>query len=564
MKIASKLDSSLILLYLVGGSVCSRNLPNIVLLVVDDLGIGDIGCFGNTTIPTPSIDSLCREGAKLTHHLSSATLCTPSRAGLLTGRYAKRMGMTGVEGSPPVLMYAAGQAGLPQNETTFAKIVKSKGYMTGAVGKWHLGMNEHSWGDQLHGPLGHGFDYFYGLPFTLVDGFEMNSNLFKIEDCLHGTELCFILICMIPLRFFVGRKAFFSCIFLSMFISWFFLEHFFMTKTNWWQRSFYMEKFLNSFLMENNKVVEKPINLETLADNLVHQSVDFIKEATARKKPFLLYHAFAHVHTPLATAPRHRGKSSHGPYGDTVLELDYAVGEILAALEREGVADNTLVYFTSDHGGDHLQLGTLGGYNGVFRGGKSNGALEGGMRVPGIVRWPGVVEPGILVSYPTSLLDIVPTISDIVDYNPAQHKIDGVSFLPLLLQNTNNRVRTIFHHCASEVFAMRTVLGTGKVYKMILQEPLLTQGGGCYGAICDCYGPRVRVNTQPLLYDIVEDPTESAELDAASELYQNIAQIMRKELHEFYHDMEATRMPSQYANMWRVMPMPWLQPFLAK
>ena len=90
MKIASKLDSSLILLYLVGGSVCSRNLPNIVLLVVDDLGIGDIGCFGNTTIPTPSIDSLCREGAKLTHHLSSATLCTPSRAGLLTGRYAKR------------------------------------------------------------------------------------------------------------------------------------------------------------------------------------------------------------------------------------------------------------------------------------------------------------------------------------------------------------------------------------------------------------------------------------------------------------------------------------------
>ena len=472
--------------------------------------------------------------------------------------------MTGVEGSPPVLMYAAGQAGLPQNETTFAKIVKSKGYMTGAVGKWHLGMNEHSWGDQLHGPLGHGFDYFYGLPFTLVDGFEMNSRLFKVEDCLHGTELCFILICMIPLRFFVGRKVFFSCIFVSMFISWFFLEHFFMTKNNWWQRSFYMEKFLNSFLMENNEVVEKPINLETLADNLVHKSVNFIKEASAKKKPFLLYHAFAHVHTPLATAPRHRGKSSHGPYGDTVLELDYTVGEILAALDREGVAENTLVYFTSDHGGDHLQLGTLGGYNGVFRGGKSNGALEGGMRVPGIVRWPGVVEPGIIVSHPTSLLDIVPTISDIVDYTPGTDKIDGVSFLPLLLQNNHSRQRTIFHHCASEIFAMRTVLETGKVYKMILQEPLLNQVGGCYGAICDCYGPRVRVNTQPLVYDIVEDPTESAELDTAGELYQNIVKIMMKDLYEFSNDMEATRMPSQYAEMWRVMPMPWLQPYIAK
>lgn len=546
-------------------TVCSStNLPNIILLVVDDLGIGDIGCYGNTTIPTPNIDSLCNDGAKLEHHLSSATLCTPSRAALLTGRYAKRMGMTGLDGIPPVLMYAAGRAGLPQNETTFAKIAKSKGYTTGAVGKWHLGMNEHVWGDQLHGPLGHGFDYFYGLPFTLVDGFEMNAKLFKVKDCLDGTELCFVLFCMIPLRFFVGRKTFFSCILLTMLLSWFFLEHFFMTKSNWWQRSFFMEKFLNSFLMENNEVVEKPINLETLADKLIDKSVNFIESAAAKSEPFLLYHAFAHVHTPLATAPRHKGKSVHGIYGDTILELDHSVGKLLAVIDKHGIVENTLVYFTSDHGGDHLQLGPLGGYNGVFRGGKSNGALEGGMRVPGIVRWPAVVKPGVKVSQPTGLMDVLPTIADIIGYQSLDNKLDGVSFLDLLTQNNKSFKRTIFHHCASEIFAIRTALDNGKVYKMILQEPLLKMDGSCLGEMCECYGPMIRVNQQPLLYDIVEDPTESFEIESSSEIYEKVSNVMRKDFHEFYTDIEGTKMLSQYGDMLRVLPMPWLQPFLDK
>ena len=472
------------------------------------------------------------------------------------------MGMTGVADTPPVLMYAAGRAGLPQNETTFAAIAKSAGYTTGAVGKWHLGMNEDVWGDQQHGPLGHGFDYFYGLPFTLVDGFEMNSNLFKVKYCLDGTELCLILLCMIPLRFFVGRKTFFSCIFLTLLVSWFFLEHFFMTKANWWQRSFYMEKFLNSYVMENNEVVEKPINLETLADKLVDKSVSFIESASAANNPFLLYHAFAHVHTPLATDPRHKGQSVHGVYGDTILELDHSVGKLLEALDKLGIAENTLVYFTSDHGGDHLQLGTLGGYNGVFRGGKSNGALEGGMRVPGIVRWPAVVKPGVVISQPTGLMDVLPTIADIVGYEGIQNKLDGVSFLQLLTENERSFKRTIFHHCASEIFAIRTALDTGKVYKMILQEPLLTVDGACHGAMCECYGPTIRFNQQPLLYDIVEDPTESEEIERSSPIYEEIANIMRKDFHQFYEEIEATKMPSQYGNMLRMMPMPWLQPYL--
>jgi len=542
----------------------STNLPNIVLLVVDDLGIGDIGCFGNNTIPTPNIDSLCRDGAKLEHHLSSATLCTPSRAALLTGRYAIRMGMTGVEGTPPVLMYAAARSGLPQNETTFAKIAKSKGYNTGAVGKWHLGLNDRIWGDQEHGPLGHGFDYFYGLPFTLVDGFEMNESIVRVKESLAGTELCFILFCLIPLRFFVGRKTFFAIIFLTLVVSWFFLEHFFMTRENWWQRSFFMEKFLNSFLMENNEVVEKPINLETLSDKLVDKSLRFIESASAKGEPFLLYHAFAHVHTPLATGPRHKGKSAHGPYGDTILEVDHSVGKLLEALEKHGIAENTLVYFTSDHGGDHMQLGTQGGYNGIFRGGKGNGALEGGMRVPGIVKWPAVVKPGVRVSQPTGLMDVLPTISDIIGYDSYQIKSDGVSFLNLLKQKTISNKRTIFHHCASEIFAIRTVLENGKVYKMILQEPLLNLVGACDGPLCSCYGAMVRVNHQPLLYDIVEDPTESYEISSSSQIYQEVARIMKKDLYEFREDIKATKMKSQFGNIFKMMPMPWLQPYCEK
>eukprot|EP00092_Neocalanus_flemingeri_P004807 GFUD01005175.1.p1 GENE.GFUD01005175.1~~GFUD01005175.1.p1 ORF type:complete len:561 (-),score=123.58 GFUD01005175.1:153-1835(-) len=556
---------SLVIIALGTTNVCSSsNVPNIILLVVDDLGIGDIGCFGNTSLPTPNIDSLCRDGAKLEHHLSSATLCTPSRAALLTGRYAIRMGMTGVENTPPVLMYAAGRAGLPQNETTFAKIAKSKGYTTGAVGKWHLGLNEKIWGDQEHGPLGHGFDYFYGIPFTLVDGFEMNTNILRVKESLAGTELCVILFCLIPLRFFVGRKTFFSIIVLTMLISWFFLEHFFFTRTNWWQRSFFMEKFLNSFVMENNEVVEKPINLETLADKLIDKSLAFIESAVARNEPFLLYHAFAHVHTPLATDPRHKGKSVHGPYGDTIVEVDHSVGKILEALDKHDIAKNTFVYFTSDHGGDHLQIGTQGGYNGIFRGGKSNGALEGGMRVPGIVRWPAGVQPGVKVGQPTGLMDVLPTISHMIGYDSLVNRLDGLSFLDLLTQDKIAYKRTVFHHCASEIFAIRTALDDGKVYKMILKEPLLNMDGACPGDICPCYGPMVRINEQPLLYDIVEDPTESNEIESSSQIYQEVSKIMIKDLREFREDIETTKMKSQFQEMLKILPMPWLQPYLEK
>ena len=402
-----------------------------------------------------------------------------------------------------------------------------------------------------------------------------------------GTALLEMSLILWSHRFLVDRKVFFSIVLLAMVGSWFMLEHFRVTRSNWWQRSDFMERFCNSFLMginhmicwylkmtfsysENNDVVEKPIDLVSLSNKLVDKTVEQILFSNKDERPFLLYHSFAHVHTPLVTHGQYRGRSSHGVYGDTVMEMDAGVGRIMAALKEAGVEEDTLVYLTSDHGGDHPQLGDQGGYNGVFRGGKGNGALEGGMRIPGIINWPRVVQPGSEISEVTSLLDIVPTVRDILSKGKdspvdslGHTPLDGVSMLDLLTRKRlSYKQRTIFHFCDNEIFALRTQMEDGRIFKMILQEPILQQNGGCAGALCPCYGPGVRVHSTPLLYNIKDDPTESNHIDPQSQLYGNISEIMKQEYWRFLEDLNTSKMSSQYENMLNILPMPWLQPFL--
>ncbi|KAJ8252874.1 hypothetical protein GJAV_G00206530 [Gymnothorax javanicus] len=142
--------------------------PNFILMMVDDLGIGDVGCYGNDTIRTPNIDRLAKEGVKLTQHIAAAPLCTPSRAAFLTGRYALRSGL-GKNGRVQVILFLGASGGLPQSEITFAKLLQKQGYSTGIVGKWHLGVSCENRNDHCHHPNQHGFDYYYGIPFTNVD-----------------------------------------------------------------------------------------------------------------------------------------------------------------------------------------------------------------------------------------------------------------------------------------------------------------------------------------------------------------------------------------------------------
>ena len=239
-------------------------------------------------------------------------------------------------------------------------------------------------------------------------------------------------------------------------------------------------------------------------------------------------------------------------------EVDWAVGELLAALERLGVASNTLVYFASDHGGDWPQLGDRGGWNGPFRGGKGNGGLEGGVRVPGILRWPTHIPPGSVVSEPTSLLDVLPTLASALQLVPPPG--DGTSLLSRLSDNSGQlQSRTLFHQCAGELFAARRADPAGRVFKLLFREPMLAHGKpGCRAEICPCYGPTVMVHQPPLLYRVDQDPGEDHPLDMKLPIHKEVVNLMMADV---AHSQVQPMPPTQFQDKLRVLPSPWLQPF---
>ena len=313
--------------------------------------------------------------------------------------------MAQMANTPPVVIYTAGRVGLPPNSTTWPKLLQEEGYRTAAFGKWHMGWNGEEWGDQLHGPLGHGFDYFFGTPFTLVEGFEKGAN----ESFFSAKEMKKLLKKKMPESALIlvqemmnGQGGVFSLALSSMLglkmlgVSgkvglvgglgwWFTIQHLRVFTEKWWQRSNYMDMLLNSNLMEmpGDKVVMQPID-QTRSSGLINKKLlDFIQKKSP--KPWLAYYSLTEAHTPLIVEPEFKGKSSHGSYGDTILQMDAMVGRVLDMLDDSDQTENTLVYFTSDHGG-HIDIGVEGGWNAPFTGGKGNGAREGGVRVPGIVR----------------------------------------------------------------------------------------------------------------------------------------------------------------------------------
>ena len=389
-----------------------------------------------------------------------------------------------------------------------------------------------------------------------MDGFEGGQKFFKVEKIVEEFPvLASVLLSLIPLRWVLGRKAWFATVLLTFATAWLLIEHFTLNSPAWWQRSLWMEAFLNSFLMENHEVVQKPVKLAELEELLVDKSLAFMSRAVADNSPFLLYHAFPGVHTPLFSGESWRGSGEHGDYGDKVREVDWAVGKLMDALVRLGVASNTLVYFASDHGGDWPQLGERGGWNGPFRGGKGNGGLEGGVRVPGILSWPAIIPPGSVVNDPTSLMDVLPTLATALQLVPPPG--DGNSLLSRV-SNTSNHLesRTLFHHCAGELFAARRAAQDGQVFKLLFREPLLDHGKpGCKAGICPCYGSGVKVHQPPLLYKVNEDPGEDHPLDLS--LHKEVLDLMMADVTRF----KAQPMPStQFQEKMRVLPTPWLQP----
>ncbi|XP_056416785.1 arylsulfatase L-like isoform X7 [Hyla sarda] len=436
--------------------------PNILLFLADDLGIGDVGCYGNDTIRTPNIDRLAKEGVKLTHHISAASLCSPSRSAFMTGRYPIRTGMTGHHNGK-VLLWNAASGGLPTNETTFAKILKEQGYSTGIlVGKiWK----------------------FIHIPWKMI------------VICTLAGSLYFM----------------------------------------YWFIAFGFMPYWNCILMRNFEIVEQPMDLDKKATQIVREAKAFINRN--KDGPFLLFVSFLHIHTPHYTTKEFRGRSKHDLYGDNIEEMDWMLGQILDSIDQEGLINNTLTYFASDHGG-YLEgmIGSLHlkGSNGIYRGGKGMGGMEGGIRVPGILRWPNVLPANAIIDKPTSLMDIFPTVVKLGGgMLPKDRIIDGKDMMPLLQGFVSISAHEfMFHYCEEYLHAVRwqqTRIET--VWKVHYISPKFSPegAGACYGSkFCTCSGEKVIYHVPPLLYNLSNDPSEKNPLSNDSELYREVLQTIQE------------------------------------
>lgn len=343
-------------------ALAAERPPNIVLLLVDDVAYDDLGCYGSKLLRTPNIDRLAAEGRRFTSYYAPSSVCTPTRAAILTGCYAPRVGL-------PSVLYPQANIGLNAEEITIAELLQSRGYATACIGKWHLGHLPPFL------PNEHGFDYFFGLPYP--------------ND--HGPER--------PNRDNPPIP-----------------------------------------LYRNAKVIEQPVDLPPLGDRFIDEAKQFIAEHC--DEPFFLYLPFVGAHTPWYVAERFRGQSKLGPYGDAVEELDWDVGEIMRTLKEQSLDDNTLVVFASDNGPlwkPHPGLEEAYGDAGrllpqehLLAEGKYSSA-EGGVRVPLIARWPGMIPTGTQCEAMCAGFDLYPTFAALAGASvPTDRIVDGKNILALL------------------------------------------------------------------------------------------------------------------------------------
>jgi len=347
-------------------------LPNFIVLFTDDQGYQDIKCFGSPLIRTPNLDKMAAEGMRFTDFYSVGCVCSPARAGLLTGCYPPRVGVTAV-------LFPPNLTGLSPYEITIAEMLKPRGYATCCIGKWHLG----------HGPqalpTAQGFDTYFGIPYS--NDMTYNNNIPLADNC-------------------VFREGFSAE----------------SVKTGKPARH-------KVPLMRDDKVVEYPADQSTLTQRYTAEAVRFI---TANKdKPFFIYLPHTMPHVPLAASEKFKGKSPRGLYGDAIEEIDWSTGEIIKTLQQLGLDDNTLVIFTSDNG-PWLSMKENGGCALPLRDGKFT-TWDGGMREPTIMRWPGHIPAGKVCSEVAATIDFMPTLAALAGTKPpADRVIDGKDILPLM------------------------------------------------------------------------------------------------------------------------------------
>jgi len=374
-----------LVLFVVSMAVNASARPNIVIIFNDDQGYQDLGCFGSPNIKTPNVDRLAEEGMRFTDFYVASPVCSASRAALMTGCYPYRVGVTGV------FFPNRGSQGLDPKHVTLAETLKTVGYATAAVGKWHLG-------DEVKFlPTHQGFDSYFGIPYS--NDMTAAQSMQYAEDCRF-------------LEGFTKEK----------------LDAEFAKNGPKLSRP-----FKNKVpLMRDEVCVEFPADQSTITRRFADEGIRFMDRSVKSGKPFFLYLANSMPHTPLFASPEFEGKSERGLYGDVIEEIDHNTGRLMKHLKKLGIEDNTIVIFTSDNG-PWLVKGDHGGSAlPLFEGKMTH--FEGGQRVPAIMKWPGHIPAGSTCREMALSMDLHPTLAGIAgaELKPAI-PMDGRNILDLML-----------------------------------------------------------------------------------------------------------------------------------
>jgi arylsulfatase A-like enzyme len=472
--------------------------PNIVYILCDDLGYGDVHCLGGerSKIPTPNMDAMAARGMIFTEAHSGSAVCTPTRYGILTGRYSWR---TALQKS----VFSGYSAPLiAPDRLTVPEFLRQHGYATACIGKWHLGMDLSAKNLEsliTNGPTTRGFDYYFGIsgsldmpPFAFIenDHFVVTPSI-KIDKKEFGRE---------------GPAA-------------------------------------------------PGFQAVDVLPTLAHKAVDYIDEhaaATKQGKPFFIYLPLNSPHTPIAPSPEWLGKSSLGKYADFVMETDWAVGEVIAALEKNGIADKTLVILTSDNGcspaAKPTQLEELGHFPSEWRRGYKADIWDGGHRIPFIAQWPEQIKPGSRSDQLICLNDLMATCANILSVKlPDNAGEDSVSILPAMLGKADKPLREgIVHHSINGYFAIR-------------QGPWKLELCGTSGGWSDPRpdSPEVKQLPPVQLYDMTNDGGERTnEYNAHPEIVARLTALLEKYVADGRSTPGAPQKNDAAIDIWKINPAP--------
>ena len=424
----------------------NKTLPNIVIIFTDDQGYQDLSCYGSPDIHTPHIDQMAKEGIRFTNFYVSQPVCSASRASLLTGCYANRIGIHNA------YMPDVGK-GLHPEEETIAEILRPLGYATAIYGKWHLGSEPSLL------PTHQGFDEYFGIPYS--------NDMWPLHP---------------------------------------------------WQGTVF--NFPELPLLENETVIDTLDDQSQITTQYTQKAVQFIEKN--KERPFFLYVPHSMPHVPLFVSDKFKGSSKQGLYGDVIQEIDWSTGEILKALKRNGVDENTLVIFTSDNG-PWLSYGQHSGVALPLREGKGT-ALEGGVRVPCIMRWPGSIKAGQVVKNPAMTIDILPTIAQFTGAKLPSRKIDCVDMSYLLRGKTHlapHHEAYYFYYKTNELHGILSGDGRWKLYLPHQYRSLNGRLGTKDGLPID-YDQNL---IEEELYDLEQDISETLNV---AEQYPHIVQQLLK------------------------------------